>query len=418
MLKEVKEKFDRIAEVSAKTSKMTLLRKFADDELFLECLKFLLDSDVVTGLSTKKIDKKVPILSETFDDIRDVFKYLKYHNTGTDSDISVVKTFCLAQGECEEFCKELFTKKLKVGIDVKTVNKVYGKGFIREFNIMLGSKFDFDKPPKEIMYITEKYDGLRCFTIIENGKITIKSRQNKVFEGLVDIEDSIKALGLDNVCLDGELLSIGSAYEDVYKDTTKKVNNKNTEKHGVKYMLFDIIPLEEFNKGVGKTKYSKRREMLEKMIETNLYIDVAPVLYKGDNMDIVLQLLGKFRDRGAEGLMCSLDKPYEFKRSKTLLKMKVMQTCDLKVIGFEEGQGKFANTLGKVICDYKGYELGVGSGWSDDMRNEVWNNQDKYLGKIAEIQYFEETNNDTGGLSLRFPVFKTWRDDKNEESYN
>jgi DNA ligase-1 len=182
-------------------------------------------------------------------------------------------------------------------------------------------------------------------------------------------------------------------------------------------MLFDIIPLEEFNKGVGKTKYSKRREMLEKMIETNLYIDVAPVLYKGDNMDIVLQLLGKFRDRGAEGLMCSLDKPYEFKRSKTLLKMKVMQTCDLKVIGFEEGQGKFANTLGKVICDYKGYELGVGSGWSDDMRNEVWNNQDKYLGKIAEIQYFEETNNDTGGISLRFPVFKTWRDDKNEESY-
>ena len=417
MLKGVKEKFDRIAEVSAKTSKMTLLRKFADDELFLECLKFLLDDSVVTGLSTKKMNKNVPIIESKYDSILDVFDYIKAHNTGTDSDITIVKSFCKAQGECEEFCKELFTKKLKVGVDVKTVNKALGGNFIREFNIMLGSKFDFEKPPKETMYITEKYDGLRCFTIIENGKITIKSRQNKVFEGLVDIENSIKALGLNNVCLDGELLSIGSAYEDVYKDTTKKVNNKNAEKHGVKYMLFDIIPLEEFNNGSGKTKYSKRREMLEK-IQTNKYIDIAPVLYKGDNMDIVLQLLGKFRDNGAEGLMCSLDKPYEFKRSKTLLKIKVMQTCDLKVIGFEEGQGKFANTLGKVICDYKGYELGVGSGWSDDMRNEVWNNQDKYLGKIAEIQYFEETNNDTGGLSLRFPVFKTWRDDKNEESYN
>ena len=417
MLKGVKEKFDRIAEVSAKTSKMTLLRKFADDELFLECLKFLLDDDIVTGLSTKKMEKNVPILNQAHKDIRDVFAYIKQNNTGKDTDISVVKTFCLAQKGCEKFCKELFTKKLKVGIDVKTVNKVYGKGFIREFNIMLGSKFDFEKPPKEVMFVSEKYDGLRCFTIIENGKITIKSRQNKVFEGLVDIESSIKALGLNNVCLDGELLSIGSAYEDVYKDTTKKVNNKNTEKHGVKYMLFDMIPLEEFNNGSGKTKFSKRREMLEK-IQTNEYIDIAPLLYKGDNMEIVLKLLDKFRKVGAEGLMVNLDKPYEFKRSKALLKMKVMQTCDLKVIGFEKGQGKFSDTLGKIICDYKGFELGVGSGFSDSMREEVWGNQDKYLGKIAEISYFEETNNDTGGLSLRFPVFKTWRDDKNKESYN
>ena len=51
------------------------------------------------------------------------------------------------------------------------------------------------------------------------------------------------------------------------------------------------------------------------------------------------------------------------------------------------------------------------------MRDEIWNNQDKYLGKISEIQYFEETNNDEGGLSLRFPVFKQWRFDKEEESY-
>jgi DNA ligase-1 len=37
--------------------------------------------------------------------------------------------------------------------------------------------------------------------------------------------------------------------------------------------------------------------------------------------------------------------------------------------------------------------------------------------QIVEIQYFEESNNEQGGLSLRFPVFKRVRDDKNEESY-
>ena len=115
--------------------------------------------------------------------------------------------------------------------------------------------------------------------------------------------------------------------------------------------------------------------------------------------------------------MINTDKPYEFKRSKVLQKLKVMSTCDLRVIGFEEGDGKLKGTLGKIICNYKGFDLGVGSGFSEAMRDEVWNNQDKYLSKISEIQYFEETNNDEGGLSLRFPVFKQWRFDKEEESY-
>ena len=94
-----------------------------------------------------------------------------------------------------------------------------------------------------------------------------------------------------------------------------------------------------------------------------------------------------------------------------------MQSCDLKIIGFEEGQGRLKNTLGKLICDYKGFELGVGSGFSDELRNEIWNNQNEYLGRIAEIQYFEETHNDKKELSLRFPVFKCMREDGKEVSY-
>ena len=97
--------------------------------------------------------------------------------------------------------------------------------------------------------------------------------------------------------------------------------------------------------------------------------------------------------------------------------MKVMQSCDLKIIGFEEGQGRLRNTLGKLICDYKGFELGVGSGFSDELRNRIWNNKNKYLGRVSEIQYFEETHNDKGELSLRFPVFKCMRENGKEVSY-
>ena len=152
---------------------------------------------------------------------------------------------------------------------------------------MLGSKGELDKLPKGMKFVTEKYDGVRCFTQIRDGRIIMKSRQNKVFEGLVDIENAIADLGLDNVCLDGELLAIDSPYETVYKDTMKIVSTKDEEKHGVKYMLFDIIPLSEFDNKEGKTKYSDRRVWLNTIKESR-FINVAPILYKGTDIDLSL----------------------------------------------------------------------------------------------------------------------------------
>ena len=115
--------------------------------------------------------------------------------------------------------------------------------------------------------------------------------------------------------------------------------------------------------------------------------------------------------------MVNLDKPYEFKRTKNLLKMKVMQTCDIRCIGIEEGQGKYKGTLGAIICDYKGFELRVGSGFSDEQRKFFYENPNDIVGRIIECQFFEETHDKDGNLSLRFPIFKTIRNDKNDVSY-
>lgn len=416
-LRRVKEIFDEIANTSGKKGKETIIKQNADNELFLECLKFLLDSDITTGLSKKKINKKVKVYENTCDDIRDMFIYLSLHNSGTDINIGVVQGYINSLDEdMQDFVRELLTKSLKIGADAKTVNKVI-PGLISTFEIMLGSKADLNKLPKGDKFVTEKHDGCRCFTQIRNGKIIMKSRQNKIFEGLIDIENSIKELGLNNICIDGELLAIDSNYENVYKDTMKIVSTKEKEKHGVKYMIFDILPIDEFDNKKGVFKYSERRKILDN-IKQNKFISITPVLYHGTDNDKVLEVLSICRANGAEGAMINLDKPYEFKRSKTLLKLKVMNTCDLKIIGFEEGSGKFKGVLGNLICDYKGYQLGVGSGFDDKQREQIWNNQEEYLNRIAEIQYFEETYNDKGGLSLRFPVFKCVRELGKEVSYN
>ena len=67
--------------------------------------------------------------------------------------------------------------------------------------------------------------------------------------------------------------------------------------------------------------------------------------------------------------------------------------------------------------EFKDNIVGVGSGFELSMRDEIWNNKDKYIGKIAKIQYFEVTKNQKDDKeSLRFPVFKEWRFDKDEPS--
>ena len=51
--------------------------------------------------------------------------------------------------------------------------------------------------------------------------------------------------------------------------------------------------------------------------------------------------------------------------------------------------------------DYRDWEtFNCGSGFTDEDRKEIWNNKEKYLGKIAEIQYFRESHNQDGGLSV------------------
>jgi DNA ligase-1 len=149
------------------------------------------------------------------------------------------------------------------------------------------------------------------------------------------------------------------------------------------------------------------------------YFELLPLLYVGEDTSKILEILEEEVANGEEGIMINdYNAPYEFKRTNSLLKCKKMDTLDLEVIGFEEGSGRLAGTLGAVLVRYKNNNtVKVGSGFSDSMRSEIWANQSDWLGAIIECQYFEETRNADGGESLRFPVFKSRRTDKLEADF-
>ena len=45
------------------------------------------------------------------------------------------------------------------------------------------------------------------------------------------------------------------------------------------------------------------------------------------------------------------------------------------------------NTLGSLVLKYGDTTFNVGTGFSDALRDEIWFNQEKYLGKLASIRY-------------------------------
>ena len=411
--------------------KQEILQLNKDNKFFKRMLYFLLNPYIVTGISNKKINKVVNIKEEVeeIDDMDKLIEYLSVHNTGTDKDILIVQKYINSMPqEMHEFLKSFITKTLKIGIDAKTVNKVYGKGFIPTFDVMLANKYfdNTDKVKGKDFTLTTKLDGFRAIITKHNREVTIYSRQGQIIKGLVDIENELINSASD-VVIDGELIisdTKGLSNKEIYK-ATSKILRKDGIKQGITFHAFDCLFYEMFVKQNAKNfPYFERRIALERNFGGFKHIKVLPRLYTGNDISIIEYYLKLAREDNQEGIMININSAdYEFKRTNNLLKCKVMQDADLFVTGIYEGTGRNKGKLGgitvKFIYEDKEYECNCGSGFSDLDREFYWKRPEMILNKIVTIQYFEITKNQKGGIGLRFPVFTgRIRNDKTEISMN
>ena len=410
---EVKVLFDKIANTSGKNDKIKIIKQNKDNELFVECLKFLLDSDIVTGLSKKKINKKVAVMGDRLETIEEAMEYLKQHNSGKDSDIAMIKDFCDRQEGCKLFCEGLFTKSLKIGVDVKGVNKAI-PNLIQQHQVMLASKFEGKLKGEVSMSL--KLDGIRNSAMIENGRIIHKSRQGKVVEGLNQINQALNELELDGYFIDGELIRINHdniPSDENFRLTTTVVNSKSDNKEGLEFVVFDMTPIEDYHRGKCDMTYIERLKLMEEKIGNgNEFIRLVPKYGITKDVDEIYDKLNEVVNRQLEGLMLNtLNGKYEFgKRPKSIMKVKKFQDGDVLVTDVIEGDGRLVGTLGKVEVQFKYkdkiYTNYVGSGFSDSERSYYWEHKDELIGRIITISYFEISTNKQGEYGFRFPTWK------------
>lgn len=431
---EITKALKELSGISSNLQKIEWLKNHNDEDL-KDVFKFYFDSSKVTGIAEKKWDKDVQngFLGDTFTTcdmktIQDVFRYLDCHHTGTDEDINYLKylmNWICSDKEQEECFKKLVCKNYPMGVDYKTINKVY-PNLIPCYEVMLADKYlDLNENKRNKLFkpgrtfaIQEKLDGFRCTAWKENGIVKLISRQGKLITGLVDVEKAIKELSLYNFVLDGELLltnreNVPSKMQ--YKATSKIVSTKDEEKHGITLNIFDMVSTDEWKNQNCSMNYSERYDHLERLIFSENKSDslkLVPNIVVTDDISKIEKCLKHAQKMNWEGVMIRfMDSKYEWKRSDNLLKVKPFKEMDVIIKDYEEGSNSYTGMLGAFICEVNHPEFGniktkVGGGYSEDERKEFWANKDSMIGRVISIQYFEVTeNSDTKQKSVRFPEF-------------
>jgi DNA ligase-1 len=160
------------------------------------------------------------------------------------------------------------------------------------------------------------------------------------------------------------------------------------------FTVFDMLTLEEFADQLCDLPYTERRNRFVPTIQAaqnpNItYLENVLV----ENEEDAVELFGEFRKAGFEGLI--LKDPngtYDFKRNRTWMKMKPSETMDVEITGYEEGKkGKTIGRLGAFTFEHNGLVCKCGGGYSEDERKDFWDNRDKMIGDLIEVQFMEKT---------------------------
>jgi len=335
--------------------------------------------------------------------------------------------------EWNGLARRVIIKDLRCGVTDKTLNKVLKKTAwaIPIFECQLAQD-STDQPNKMIgrKRLECKLDGVRVIaTVYKSGTVNLFSRNGKAFVNFPHIEKQLAEAGREmgiaafgrptDFVLDGEI--IGDSFQALMKQAHRK---RDADASDSNYYIFDIIPREDFARGFWNTPQNHRIELLEKMRVAQMFVPNVHIM-PGMEVDLGTaeghSIMRQFADasvkQGYEGIMIkSVDAPYECKRSSFWMKWKPTKSYDLTIVGVEEGTGKNAGRLGALICEGTDHEchirVNVGSGLTDDQRNEFWQATDEVIGRTAEIMCDAITQNQDGGYSLRFPRFLRFRDDK------
>jgi len=267
-----------------------------------------------------------------------------------------------------------------------------------------------------------KLDGYRLVAIIRGGEVKFCTRagfDEPYTSNLQHIAEQLLALGFRNCLVDGEVLARDFADTAIVRHVDPDEATKKRLREEVIFHVFDWVDLSTIEmqligrkeRSVFAWKQSLRREFLERALAPHKLpanVRLVPQFVVRSHAEVAA-LCEEMLELGYEGLVLKdPHAPYVFERSKNWLKVKPTRTIDLKITRVVEGEGKHKGRLGAIEGLYEsGETYSVGTGFTDQMREELWARRDELIGQWMEVKV-----QDTDVSEARHPVFVRLRPDR------
>jgi DNA ligase-1 len=422
-LKRIQEFVGRLKSTNSTNDKIDIIKEYNDDQIIKQVLKYTYSPFKQYHVTSKTCKKNSDLCdpNQIHDTIFELLDDLRLRQfTGHDA-ISMVNSFVDNNSDYTDLIYCILDKNLKTRTGADLINKAISK-CVPTFKVALANSYD--KQKKKVNFDTQtwfashKLDGVRCLAIVdENGKCNFFSRQGKTFDTLDVLKNEIESLNLCNMVFDGEVCVVDDNGVEDFQGIMKEIKRKDHTIQNPKYKVFDYLMLEEFDNQKSERNLSDRLScfnMIYKFSAKELKcIDVLGQ-WRVESEEHFQELAELATKNNWEGLILRKDCEYKGKRSNDLLKVKkffdeeyVVKSIEISthriiVSGLEVEEEMLSN----VVIEHKGCNVGVGSGFNQEERRKYFNNPGLIIGKTITVQYFEETLNQDGCHSLRFPVVK------------
>ena len=403
---------------NSNTDKLQVLQTYTQYDLVKKALVYTYDTFKQYGVTSTNCKKHSDLMGHpnTYGDLFLLLDDLNNRVCTGHNAIANVNRFVQENKNYEDLIWNIIDRNLKTRSTTSMINKVV-PGLIPTFDVALANAYN-DKTAKKVdwndgWYVSRKLDGVRCLTIIDaNGEVKFFSRAGNPFSTLDNLKPSIQKIGLKNMVLDGEICMTDENGDEDFQSIIKEIKRKDHTIDNPHYFIFDMLTLKEFTDQVSETTVGYRLEQAKILIDNDKYISLLNQRLGSDQ--ILETMMEESKNGGWEGLMLRKDDTYKGKRSNDILKVKKFYDDEYVVVDLEnavnrvivEGKEVDELMLKNVVIEHKGNRVQVGSGFSHEQKRYYFENPDKILGKTITVQYFEETTDQNGEHSLRFPVMK------------
>jgi len=343
---------------------------------------------------------------------------------------------CLCKENAEVFDK-ILQKDLKMGVNVKLINKVFEN--LIPISPYLGAIPYDDKKFKKLLekaplISQEKMDGMFINLIKNDNQILTISRSgkdlhlsdafdlNELDEGVV-ITGELMVNGFDRYSSNGVLNSLKTI---MTKKDEGKLSFKDEEKFYKSYrktpkeiiediyiVAWDYIPYEKWSKGKDETPYMERFNKLKesnkiKIVETRFI----------STFEEAMNHFIEVKNKGGEGTIVK-DKNVIFQNKKPndIIKFKIIVELDMKIVGYLYGnkETKYENKINRLVCETSDGIIKTTTSGVDEKTMDLFTEmKDNLIGKIASVECSGLSWVDGKVEALLHPRFVSLREDKNE----